>query len=112
MTKVHVKKDDNVFVLTGKDAGVTGKVLKVLPEDGRVIVEGVNMSVKHKKPRGRNQQGGIINQESAISGSNVMLVCSKCKRPSKTGSRIENGAKVRFCKACGETIDVVREKKQ
>lgn len=112
MSKVHVKKDDNVYVLTGKNAGKTGKVLKVNPDESRVIVEGVNMSVKHKKPRGRNQQGGLINQESAISSSNVMLVCSKCKRPSKTGSRLENGTKVRYCKACGETIDVVREKKQ
>lgn len=112
MSKLHVKKDDKVYVLTGKNAGKTGKVLKVLPEDGRVIVEGVNMSVKHKKPRGRSQQGGLINQESPVSSSNVMLVCSKCNRPSKTGSRLENGAKVRFCKACGETIDVVREKKQ
>jgi large subunit ribosomal protein L24 len=112
MSKVHVKKDDNVFVLSGKNAGQTGKVLKVLPEEGRVIVEHVNMSVKHKKPRGRNQQGGIITQESAIASSNVMLVCAKCKRPSKTGARIENGIKVRYCKACGETIDVVREKKQ
>jgi large subunit ribosomal protein L24 len=112
MSKVHVKKEDNVYVLSGKNAGKTGKVLKVMAEEGRVIVEGVNMSVKHKKPRGRSQQGGIINQESAISSSNVMLVCGKCKRPSKTGSRIESGAKVRYCKACGETIDVVREYKQ
>ena len=110
MAKVHVKKDDNVFVLTGKNAGKTGKVLTVLANEGRVIVEGVNMSVKHKKPRGRNQQGGIINQESAISSSNVMLVCAKCKRPSKVGHKIlENGEKVRFCKACGEIIDTVRE---
>lgn len=113
MTKVHVKKDDNVFVLTGKNAGKTGKVLKVLADDGRVIVEGVNMSVKHKKPRGRYQQGGIIHQESAISSSNVMLVCSKCKRPSKFGRKIlENGEKVRVCKACGEIIDTVREGKK
>jgi len=112
MSKVHVKKDDNVFVLTGKNAGKTGKVLKVVAEDSRVIVEGVNMSIKHKKPKGRNQQGGIIHQESPISSSNVMLVCSKCKRPSKTGCRIENDNKVRFCKACGATIDVVREFKK
>ncbi len=112
MSKVHVKKDDNVYVLTGKDAGKTGKVLQVIADDARVIVEHVNMSVKHKKPRGRNQQGGIIHQESAISSSNVMLVCAKCKRPSKSGCRVENGNKVRYCKACGETIDVVRALKQ
>jgi large subunit ribosomal protein L24 len=110
MTKVHVKKDDNVFVLSGKDAGKSGKVLKVIADDSRVIVEGVNMSVKHKKPKGRYQQGGIIHQESAISSSNVMLVCSKCKRPSKTGHKIlPNGEKVRVCKACGDIVNTVRE---
>jgi large subunit ribosomal protein L24 len=110
MTKIHVKKDDNVFVLSGKDAGKSGKVLKVIADDSRVIVEGVNMSVKHKKPKGRYQQGGIIHQESAISSSNVMLVCSKCKRPSKTGHKIlPNGEKVRVCKACGDIVNTVRE---
>ena len=85
MTKLHVKKDDQVFVLTGKDTGKTGKILDVDTDKGRVLVEGVNIVTKHKKPRGRNQQGGIIKQEATISASNVMLVCSKCKRPSKTG---------------------------
>lgn len=113
MSKIHVKKDDKVFVLTGKDAGKTGKVLEVVSDKGRVIVEGVNMSTKHKKPRGRNQQGGIIHQESPVSSSNVMLVCSKCKRPSKVGRKIlENGEKVRVCKACGEMIDTIRQAKK
>jgi large subunit ribosomal protein L24 len=113
MSKVHVKKEDTVFVLTGKNAGKTGKVLKVLADDDQVIVEGVNMSVKHKKPRGRYQQGGIINQESAISSSNVMLVCGKCKRPSKFSQKIlKNGEKVRVCKSCGEVLDTVREGKK
>jgi large subunit ribosomal protein L24 len=113
MSKIHVKKDDKVFVLTGKDAGKSGKVLDVVPEKGRVIVEGVNMSTKHKKPRGRNQQGGIVHQESPISSSNVMLVCSKCKRPAKVGRKIlENGEKVRVCKACGEVVDTIRQAKK
>ena len=110
MSKVHVKKDDQVIVLKGKDTGKTGKILKVDASEGRVIIEGVNMAVKHKKPRGRNQQGGIIHQEAPVSSANVMLVCSKCKRPSKTGRKIlENGEKVRICKACGEIIDTIRE---
>ncbi len=110
MSKIHVKKDDKVFVLTGKDAGKTGKVLEVDPDKGRVIVEGVNIVTKHKKPRGRNQTGGIITQEGTINASNVMLVCSKCKKPSKTGRKIlENGEKIRYCKACGEMIDTVRQ---
>ena len=110
MSKVHVKKDDQVFVLTGKETGKTGKVLRVDPDKGRVLVEGVNVVKKHKKPRGRNQQGGIIAQEAPVDASNVMLVCSKCKRPSKTGRKfLENGEKVRFCKACGEIIDTIRQ---
>lgn len=110
MSKVHVKKDDQVFVLKGKDAGKTGKVLDVDTDNNRVLVEGVNVVTKHKKPRGRNQQGGIIKQEAAISAANVMLVCEKCKRPAKTGRKIlENGEKVRYCKACGEIIDTVRQ---
>lgn len=110
MSKIHVKKDDTVYVLTGKDAGKTGKVLKVYADEGRVLVENVGMVTKHKKPRSRNQQGGIIHQEGKISSSNVMLVCSSCKRPSKVGRKIlENGEKIRYCKACGETIDTLRE---
>ena len=110
MIKMHVRKDDQVFVLTGKDTGKTGKVLDVDKDNSRVLVEGVNIVTKHKKPRGRNQQGGIIKQEAFISASNVMLVCSKCKRPSKTGRKImENGEKVRICKACGEIIDTIRQ---
>lgn len=110
MSKIHVKRDDNVYVLTGKDAGKTGKILKVLADDGRVIVEGVNMAIKHKKPKGRVQQGGIIHQEAPISSSNVMLVCNKCKHPSKTAHKVlENGEKVRVCKNCGEVISTVRQ---
>lgn len=113
MRKVHVKTDDTVYVLTGKDAGKTGKVLKVMPDDGRIIVETVHMATKHKKPRGRNQQGGIINQEGTIASSNVMLVCSSCKRPTKIGRKVlENGEKVRVCKSCGATIDTIREAKK
>ena len=113
MAKLHVKKDDAVYVLSGKDAGKTGKVLKVIPDESKVIVEGVNVSAKHQKPRGRYQQGGIIHQESPISSSNVMVVCNKCKRPAKTGTKVlANGEKVRVCKACGEMIDTIRQAKK
>ena len=106
--KIHVKKDDNVFVLTGKDSGKSGKVLKVNSDKGTVLVEGVNMSVKHQKPKGRNQNGGIIHQESPVNSSNVMLVCEKCKRPTKVGRKIlPSGEKVRVCKACEGVIDTV-----
>lgn len=108
--KVHVKKGDTVYVLTGKDNGKKGKVLDVFPDKGMVLVEGVNMSTKHKKPRGRYQQGGIVHQESPINSSKVMLVCDKCKRPTKVGKRIlEDGEKARICKKCNEVIDILQE---
>lgn len=107
--KIHVKKDDNVFVLSGKDAGKSGKVLKVDSEKRTVIVEGVNICAKHQKPKGRNQQqSGIIKQEAPVNSSNVMLVCDKCKRPTKIGRKIlASGEKVRVCKSCDEIIDTV-----
>ena len=110
--KVHVKKEDTVVVLSGKDKGKKGKVLSVNPSSNQVVVEGVNMSTKHKKPRGRYQQGGIIHQESPVNGSNVMLVCDKCGKPTKVARKIlDNGQKVRSCKKCDEIIDVIMEKK-
>jgi large subunit ribosomal protein L24 len=111
--KVHVKTGDNVYVLSGKDKGKKGKVLHVDPQDMTVIVEGVNMSTKHKKPRGRYQQGGIIHQESPISSSKVMLICSRCKTPTKVGKVVrEDGQKDRVCKKCGEIIDTQKEAKE
>lgn len=111
--KIHVKRDDRVYVLNGKDAGKSGKVIAVYPDSGRVLVEGVNIVTRHVKPRSSTQQGGLITQESTIDASNVMLVCPECKRPSKTGSRfLDNGDKVRFCKSCGKQISVIRSGKK
>lgn len=111
--KVHVKKGDMVYVLSGKDKGKKGKVLDVNPSDMMVLVEGVNMSTKHKKPRNRYQQGGIIHQESPVNSSKVMVVCDKCGKPTKVGkSLLENGQKSRICKKCNEIIDVVSEAKK
>ena len=107
--KIHVKKGDTVYVLSGKNSGRRGKVLKVFPEDNRVLVEQVNIAVKHKKAQ-RTNPGGIVKQEAAIHASNVMLVCEKCKVPTKVGKMVlESGEKVRVCKKCGEVIDTVKE---
>ncbi|MCX7843613.1 MAG: 50S ribosomal protein L24 [Clostridia bacterium] len=104
--KVHVKKGDTVLVLSGKDKGKKGKVLEVNPADQMVLVEGVNMTTKHVKPRGRYQQGGLVHQESAINSSKVMLVCSKCGKPTKIAKKVfENGDKARICKKCESEID-------
>jgi large subunit ribosomal protein L24 len=105
MPKVHVKKGDTVMVIRGKDAGRKGKVLSVLPEQQRVIVEKVNVVKRHSRPTRQLPQGGIMEKEAAIHASNVMLVCGKCHKPTRVGHRIlENEAKVRVCKRCGEIL--------
>ena len=104
--KMHVKKDDMVMVNSGKYKGETGKVLAVYPNEGRVIVEGINMMTKHMKPSQKVQQGGIVKQEGKIHVSNVLLYCDKCKKGVRTGKKfLEDGSKVRFCKKCGETFN-------
>lgn len=110
--KLHVKRDDTVYVLSGKDRGKKGKILAVNTDKERVIVEGINIVVKHKKPKSMNQQGGIIKQEGFIHVSNVLLVCNKCSAPTKVQRKIlEDNSKVRACKKCGEVIDIIREAK-
>jgi len=106
--KLHVKRGDNVYVLSGKNRGRRGKVLKVFPDDNRVLVEQVNIVVKHKKAQ-RTNPGGLVKQEAAIHASNVMLVCEKCRMPTKVGKRVlASGEKVRFCKKCDEIIDTIK----
>lgn len=108
--KLHVRAGDNVTVLSGKDRGKRGKIIEVNPTKGTVLVEGVNIATKHVKPRSMNQQGGIIHQEAFIDASNVMLICSKCKKPTRTGRKIEdNGRKVRVCKKCGQVVYVIKD---
>ncbi len=104
--KLHVKKGDTVVVISGKDKNKKGKVLIALPQEGKVLVEGVNMSKKHKKPGKDMQQGGIIHQESPIFSSKVMLWCEKCNKGVRLGHRIlDDKSKVRYCKSCGEVLD-------
>lgn len=109
MANYSIKKGDNVMVITGKDAGKIGKVLKVVTESGRVYVEGVNIVSKSKKPRNAQDKGGIIKQEGTIDISNVMLVCPKCGEVIRVKHSIVevNGKKksVRVCPKCGVSID-------
>lgn len=106
MAKVHVKKGDFVYVLTGKDRSKTGKVLSVDAKTNRVVVEGVNLVTKHRKPSARLPQGGIEHKEAPIDASNVMLVCDKTKKPTKVTHKVlENGEKVRISKASGEVVE-------
>ncbi|MFZ5353471.1 MAG: 50S ribosomal protein L24 [Bacillota bacterium] len=104
--KLHVKKGDTVVVINGKEKGKKGKVLVAIPKDQKVIVEGINMSTKHKKPSKTVQQGGIIHQESPIFSSKVMLWCDKCKKGVRIGHKLlDDKSKVRYCKDCGEVLD-------
>jgi large subunit ribosomal protein L24 len=105
--KVHVKKDDTVVILSGKDKGKKGKVLEVSPTEGKVIVEGCNMVTKHVKPRRMGESGGIVKAEAPLYASKVMLVCPKCGKPTRLAHKIlDNGTKERVCKNkdCGETF--------
>ena len=100
--KLHVKTGDNVMIISGKDKGLTGKVLQTAPKEGKVIVEGRAMVSKHVKPRRQGQQGGIVKAESAMYASKVMPVCPKCSKPTRVGhSTDKDGKKTRVCKKCG-----------
>ena len=104
MNKLHVKKGDEVVVINGNDRGSRGKVMEVSPSEGKVIVEGVNLVTKHVKPRRMGEPGGLVKAESALYACKVQLICPKCGRPTRTGSKINaKGQKVRTCKKqdCG-----------
>jgi large subunit ribosomal protein L24 len=102
----HIKKDDFVKVIAGKDRGKQGKVLRIFPKEGRLTVERINMLKRHTRPSQRMQQGGIIEREGKIHISNVMLVCTKCERGVRVGHRqLEDGKKVRICRRCSEVLD-------
>jgi len=106
LIKFHVRKDDLVQVIAGKEKGKSGKVLKVLPNKNRVVVEKVNFIKRHSRPTGKTRQGGIIQKEAPIHISNVLLLCSKCNRGVRMGKRIlEDGKKALVCKKCGELIE-------
>lgn len=101
MAKMNVKTGDKVVVLSGKDKGKEGLVIRALPAEGKVIVEGVAVVKKAVRPSAQNQQGGFVEKEAAIDVSNVMLVCPKCGKPTRVGHDVnDKGDKVRVCKKC------------
>jgi len=107
MAMQKIKKDDEVIVLTGRDRGKRGKVLRALPLEDRVIVEGVNMMKRHTKPSQADPQGGIKEKEAAIHVSNVALIDPKSNRPTRVGFKVlADGRKVRVAKRSGEVLDV------
>ena len=105
MGKLHIKKNDTVVVLAGEDKGKTGKVLKVLVEKNRALVEGVNMVSKSTKPSAKNPQGGVVKQEAPIHISNLSLIDPKSGKATRVGIKVtEDGKKVRIAKKSGEEI--------
>ena len=115
---MHIKKDDIVEVITGDDSGTakartTGRVLKVLPTEGKVLVEGINRVYRHMKPSRRNAQGGRLSKEMPIDVSNVLLFCGNCRRGVRIGKRYAaNGSKERFCKKCSASLGVLSKPRE
>ena len=107
--KLSVKKGDNVLVLTGKDAGKTGEILEVNREDGKVVVAGINIQAHHKKPRSKDDKGGIIKSEGAIDVSNVQVVCPVCKKATRIAHKDVEGKNARICKKCGAVLDAEKK---
>lgn len=102
-----VRKNDNVVIVTGKDRGKRGRVLKVLPARNRLVVEGANMVKRHTRPNPqRNIKGGIVEREGALHASNVQIVCPECGAPTRIGHQVlGDGRKVRVCRKCDGAVD-------
>ena len=104
--KILIKKDDKVKVIVGKDKGKIGKVLKVDRKKNRLLVEKINLTKRHTKPTAKNRQGGIVEGETPVVISNVMIMCNKCISPTRIKKQnLEDGKKIRLCVKCGEAID-------
>jgi large subunit ribosomal protein L24 len=104
---VHrLRKDDSVIVIAGKERGKTGKVLRVLSESNRVIIERMNLVKRHTKPRGVQQQGGIVEKEASVHASNVQPLCARCNKPARVGRRrLDDGRSVRVCRRCSDLLE-------
>jgi len=105
--KFHVKKNDQVMVMAGKEKGKSGKLLRIIAKKESALIEKVNFVKRHSRPSGQNRQGGIIEKEAPLPLSNIMIICAKCTVPVKVGRKIlDDGKRVRYCKKCGEHIDL------
>jgi large subunit ribosomal protein L24 len=104
--KFKVRKNDTVMVIAGRDRGKTGKVLRVLPIRGRVVVERLNMVKRHTKPRGAASPGGIVEREAPLDISNVMLMCDRCNAPVRIGFKLAaDKSRSRVCRRCGDVLE-------
>ena len=107
---LNVKKGDTVLVIAGKDKGKSGKVLAAQPADNSVVVAGVNIIAKHKKPRSAKDKGGIIKKEGKIDVSNVQIICQTCGKATRINHETVDGKKIRQCKKCGANVDSAAKK--
>jgi large subunit ribosomal protein L24 len=101
---MKIKKGDTVLIISGKDRGKKGAVLQVFPKAARLMVEGVNLKKKHRKPRKTGEKGQIINLPAPVPVSNAKLVCPKCGKPTRLGHKVVDGKKYRICKKCGKEV--------
>jgi len=105
VNKLHVRKDDMVVILSGKDKGKKGKVLETSPKEQKLIVEGINMVTKHVKPRRQGEAGGIVKAEGAFYACKAMLVCPSCGKATRVAHKVlADGTKTRVCKKCNATF--------
>ena len=106
-TVMAIRKNDNVVVTSGRDRGKRGRVLQVMPEKSRVVVEGVNFIKRHTRPNPqKNVKGGIVEREASLSAANVQIVCPECGKPTRIGRRLlDDGRRVRFCRKCNGVVD-------
>jgi large subunit ribosomal protein L24 len=102
--KLHVKTGDTVYVISGKDKGKTGKVLRVFTKKGKILVEGINVVTKHLKPNQMNPQGGVVTKEAPLFSSKVMLFDEKAGKPTRVGYKFVDDKKVRYSKVSGEVL--------
>lgn len=106
MSKMRIKKGDRVRVISGKDAGKEGKILRRNVEKDTVVVESINFVTKSVRPTQKDPRGGLVKREAAVAASKVMLVCPKCGKATRVGRAfLDDGKKVRICKKCGEIVD-------
>jgi len=101
--KFKIKKEDTVEIIAGKDKGKRGRIVKIIRDKDRVVVEGANIVKKAKKRRNQQDRGGIVEIEAALHSSNVMIVCKKCG-PTRIGYKVEGESKTRICRKCGEAL--------
>lgn len=101
---MQIRKNDNVIMLSGKDRGKKGKVLFVFPAENKVVVEGLNLIARHQRAKKQGQKGQVVHKERAVNVSAVQLICSKCGKPTRVGSRMVGKNKARICKKCGGEI--------